>query len=418
MTRTIRRILMAGLVLAPLAATPAFAQWPVGAPTQAGTPITNQASASFKDANENTYTAASNLVTITVSFQAAIDVTDGTTTAVAGTTSNTAQFTLTNQGNDYDSFEVDPATVSDGAKLTVRGYRLGSDPTDLTLAELNTALAGNSYAWSEGVDVWVVYDLAAGTYGGGDVSITLSAKNTKDGSATDAGTVTITPQPARSVKVETNNGSVAGTDLVLPNTATKPTYTVSFSITNTGDDDDTFTLDLTSDAVGATIVSPNVVGGKLTVASGATEVVTVEYATAPSAPRSTVYAISLQATSDSDTNQSVSNAYAITVKTAGLSLVKAAQDAQGGAALTEIAPGISFWYEITVENDNHAHGADAEGVVVTDNLPAQLEYVSLVAPAGWTGSAAGNVVTFTKDGTGTIAKSDPAVKLYIEVKVK
>jgi len=139
MTPILRRLALAGLLLAPLAATPALAQ----TPTPEGTTITNTATATWSDANGNTYTPATASVSVTVGFAAGVDVVSpATATPLSPSTANEQAFVINNGGNGVDSVSV---STTAGAGVTITGYKIGST-TYATLADLNTALAGTPIA--------------------------------------------------------------------------------------------------------------------------------------------------------------------------------------------------------------------------------------------------------------------------------
>ena len=118
-----RRLLPVVAVLAViLAASTAWAQTP------AGTTIRNQASATFEDMSGNTYTATSNEVTTIVLPVFGVSVIpddSGETPPVTPAMSQTAipgqtvyfSYTLTNTGNDDDTFTIEP--LLDGANTTM-----------------------------------------------------------------------------------------------------------------------------------------------------------------------------------------------------------------------------------------------------------------------------------------------------------
>src|SRR3712207_499648 len=80
MTRTlVRRLAAAALLALPLAAAPLGAQ----TPTPEGTVITNTATASWSDANNNSYTPVTASVSVTVGFAAGVDAQSAATVTPA-----------------------------------------------------------------------------------------------------------------------------------------------------------------------------------------------------------------------------------------------------------------------------------------------------------------------------------------------
>ncbi len=104
----------------------AFAQ------TAPGTPITNQATATYSD-GANSYNATSNTVTISVAEIAGITLVaqPPSTTAPIADDTFTVPFVITNKGNDPTTFEIPGiATLSDGTGFTV---------TSITITKVNGA---------------------------------------------------------------------------------------------------------------------------------------------------------------------------------------------------------------------------------------------------------------------------------------
>src|SRR3954464_15670643 len=72
-------------------------------PTPEGTVISNTATVSFTDANNNTYTNVTATVTVTVGFVAGIDVAGAASvTPASPSTGNLLTFTVQNMGNGTD----------------------------------------------------------------------------------------------------------------------------------------------------------------------------------------------------------------------------------------------------------------------------------------------------------------------------
>src|SRR4030081_1063165 len=106
--------------------------------TPEGTVITNQATASWTDANNNTYTSVNASVSVTVGFTAGITTTSAAiVTPASPSTSNNLNFTITNAGNGTDT--IGTVTTSAAAGLTITGYKIGATSYG-TLAALNAAL--------------------------------------------------------------------------------------------------------------------------------------------------------------------------------------------------------------------------------------------------------------------------------------
>lgn len=406
MTRTLRRIALAGAaVLLPLAATAAHAQ----APTPEGTVITNTAEASWTDANGNTYTPVTASVSVTVGFLAGPDVTSPVTvTPSSPSTGNELAFTITNSGNGTDQFSV--ATTA-AAGLTVTGYKVGST-TYATLAELNTALAATNVSAGSSVTVAVVYTVAPGQ-GGQTLPVTLTATSVRTTTASDASTTNVIPVVTAGVNVTPDGANVQR----LPSNGTS--YTQVFTVSNTGNASDTYTLVTQSNGTAVVIVSTTgtgVSGGQVTLASGSSVDVTVTY-TVSSVAASTTDLVTLTATSGTDAAVSDDGTLTVTVIRAALSMTKEAfrdnQTTSINNTTDRVLPNEFIQYRITVTNNG---AAAASTVSITDALPAAVEYVSASGDAGgWTFGETGGTVTATLSGTIAAGASR---HLWIRVRVR
>jgi uncharacterized repeat protein (TIGR01451 family) len=420
MERTLRRIALAGAFLVPLAAVPAHAQ----GPTPEGTVITNQATASYTDANGNSYTDVTASVNVTVGFLAGPDVSSpATVTPASPSTGNELAYTITNGGNGTDQFSVG---TSAGAGVTITGYKLGST-TYTTLAELNTALAGTNVAQGGTVTVTVVYTVAPGQ-GGSTIPVSLTATSIRDDTKSDSSSTDVEPPVSASVNVTPDGATVSR----LPSNGTS--YTATFTVQNTGNASDTYSLGAVSGNTGVVTIDgisgTGVSGGQVTVAAGSSATVTVTYTVEDVAAGSTS-TITFTATSGNDGTESDDGSLTVTVIRAALSMTKVAykenqttviDPAAAAAADRTVIPGETFYYLITVTNTGAAAASDVE---VTDVIPAELR-------AGFAAAAASDNVgdfdfvydaaTFTLTATlnGTLAASgDPgdSASFWIEVTV-
>src|SRR5690242_536431 len=130
-------------------------------PPPEGTVITNTATVSFTDANNNTYTNVTASVSVTVGFVAGIDVAGAATATPASPTSGAQlTFTVQNIGNGTDHVQV-AENISVAGVITVTGY-VYSGTTYASIAALNTALAGGAgVAQGATITIKVNYDVAA-----------------------------------------------------------------------------------------------------------------------------------------------------------------------------------------------------------------------------------------------------------------
>jgi uncharacterized repeat protein (TIGR01451 family) len=402
------RLLSLALMLAAFASRGAFAQ----SPTPEGTVITNTASVSWTDANTNTYTAVTASVNITVGFLAGIDVTGSATAGPASpSTGNTLSFPIQNIGNGVDTVQIpsDP-TISVGGVVTITGYVYSGTPY-ATRALLNTALLSVQLAQNASLTVQVKYDVASNK-GGVATVLTLTAASKRTPATTDSQATTITPTQAYGVAVTPDGGQSL---TKLPSNGTN--YSFTFTVTNTGNGTDGYSLVASHPNSAVTIVSVNGVAGSSTsisgVASGAPASIAVVYSVGNVAAGSTDNVV-LTATSAGDNSQTDAGYADLTVIRPALSMAKAAyRDNQttllGGGDV--VLPGEYIQYKVTITNN----GAAAATVVqITDAMPAEVTYQSATQDAAtWTFSLSGT--TLTADLTGALA---PAASRFIWIRVR
>lgn len=401
----LRRLALAGLLLAPLAASPALAQ----APTPEGTVITNTATATWTDANGNTYSPATATVSVTVGFAAGIDVSSAATaTPLSPSTANEITYTIANVGNGADPVSV---STTAGAGASVTGYKIGAT-TYATLAELNTALAGMPVSAGGNVQVTVVYTVAAGQ-AGQTIPLTLTATSTRTPAVSDASTTNLSPIAVAGISVTPDGGTVSR----MPSNGTQ--YTATFTLTNPGGVAGTFDLAAsTTNGAVLSIVSVNGTAGaagSVTVGAGGTQTVDVVYTVANGAAAGATADLQLAATSSTDPGTTDTGSYTVTVIRAAVSMAKEVfRDDQttaiGGG--DRVLPGEYIQYRITVTNTG---GTAATGVSVSDPLPAQVAYQSTSGDAaGWTISESGGTVTA---GLATLAPAESRF-FWIRVQVR
>ena len=374
-----------------LLATLATAQSAGAQATPEGTVITNTATASYTDANGNTYTDATASVSVTVGFLAGIDVTSAATVSPASpSTGNTLPFTIDNTGNGIDT--VGTVNVTAAAGLTITGYSIGAS-NYATLALLQTALNAISLASGGNVVVTVTYDVATGQ-GGATLPIVLTATSKRTPATTDASTTNVTPA--------TNRGVVTTPDAAtidrVPSNGTN--YTYAFSVQNTGNASDIYNLVASSPGAVVSIVSVNGTAGSsstITIASGVTATVNVVYSVSNAAAGST-QALTLTATSQNDALATNPGDVTVRVVKAALTIAKVAYRDNQATVINNttdrVLPGEFIQYRITVTNSGLA---DASSVSITDALPATVTYVSAAADVGadWSINQAAGTVTAT-----------------------
>lgn len=430
MRRMMTQAVATALVLTASAASSAWAQ-ANGTPTRAGTEIKNTATASFTDANGNTYNDVTAEVTLVVAFVAGPTV-DGPTAAPTPTspsTGNRLTYTLINMGNDFDGFQL---TVTPGPGITVTGYEFnGTVYPDL--ASLNTELAkvenrvdyvGNADGNPTSLEVVVIYDVAPNQ---GNTTITVEAGSTRDGGSVGIEGTDIYPVATYAVVVDWVDSLQARLPSADPATQIyEAHFTVEVPATASGG---TFDLAVVASHPELTIVSVNGTtgsNGTVAVASGSTETVVVRYTIASNAAAGLEAVLTLTATLQVDPVINSSASTIVRVIRPAITFTKAAHldDGSGNAPAaaqisSEVEPGAVIWYRLTVTNAN-ADAAPAVDVKVEDVLPDALEFLAVVAEVGnWTFSTdqSGAVTTVTATLNGQLAVGGSA-SFLIKVRVR
>ena len=392
-------------------ATLAAAQSAGAQATPEGTVITNTATASYTDANGNTYTNATASISVTVGFAAGVDVVSPASVSPASPSSGNQQdFTVNNTGNGIDQVSV---AVTTAAGLTNVAYKY-SGTTYATLAALNAVLAGVNTAAGSAITVSVMYDVASGK-GGATMPITLTATSVRTPATSDASTTNVTPATAGSVAVTPDGANVDR----LPSNGTQ--YSQVFPVQNTGNASDIFNLVATANpGTTISIVSVNGTAGAsstVSVASGATANVTVVYTVGNVAAGSTDQLI-LTATSTNTPAQNNTGDVTVRVVKAALSMTKVAYRDNQTTAINNttdrVLPGEFIQYKITVTNGGLA---SASTVSITDALPAAVTYNAASGDIGADWSISQLAGTVTANLTPALA-STVSRFIWIRVQVK
>jgi uncharacterized repeat protein (TIGR01451 family) len=404
MIKSFARLAAAG-VLALAVAAPAVAQstdteFTRTGLTREGTQITNVATATYTDANNNSYAQLSASATVTVGYLANLDIAATETQAPAGPSQdNTLTLVVTNNGNGTDFIRLG-ADVPDGAtnvRYEVNGVTYGS------LADLNAALATLAIEADGILVITVIYDVLD-NYGGVPLPLETtitSIRGPGQPGGSDSTTTIITPVRTDGVNVAPDGA----TSSRLPSNGTS--YTETYTVTNTGNATETYDL-LGSFPLGAvmTIVSVNGTSGSgstLTLAASASASVTVVYTVADNAAAGTSNLLTLTATAQSNGTITDDGTINVTVIRPAVTMAKVAF--QNGRTVEfgtgTVLPGQFIEYRITVTNGGTTH---AQAVVISDELPAQVEFVSTEGDveADWTivrSGTGGSTVTATLAGT-------------------
>ncbi len=404
MRQTLRRVALAGLLMAPFALIGGTAA--AQTPTAEGTVITNTATASYTDANNNTYTNVTASASVTVGFLAGPDASSPVSvTPASPRTGNELGFTVTNTGNGVDSVT---AAFTVGTGVTVTGYKVGGN-TFSTLTELNTFLAGQGIPAGSSITVTVVYTVAPGR-GGQTTPVSMTATSRRTPGTSDSSTTNVIPGVSAGVVVTPDGGTIQR----LPSNGTQ--YSQVFTVQNTGNASDTYTLAAAAGSGAAvTIVSVNGTagtGGSVTIASGGQTTVTVVY-TVGNVAAGTSDQVRLTATSANTATTTDNGFINVQVIRAAIAMTKEAfRDNQTTAigASDRVLPGEYIQYRITVTNTG---GAQANTVSVSDPLPAQVTYVSTSSDsAGWTlGQSSGTV-------TGSLTSLAPGATRFFWIRVQ
>jgi len=403
MIRSITRVALGGLMSLALAA-PVLAQststdFTLNGLTREGTQIVNTATATYTDANGNSYDQLSASVTVVVGFLANLDVLTQQTQAPNGpSTDNTLNVTITNNGNGTDIIQLN-TTIPDG--ITNVRYQLDGVIYN-SLAELNAVINVGGFAADAVITVTVLYNVLDG-FGGQQLNFEVSVASTRapdQAGGSDSSTTIITPVRNDGVNVAPDGA----TSERLPSNGT--VYSETFTISNTGNASETFNLaaSLPAGAV-VSIVSVNgTAGANSTITIGASQsaTVTVTYTVANDAAAGTANMLTLTATAQSNPSITDDGTIQITVIRPSVTMTKEAY--QNGRTVVfgsgAVLPGQFIEYKITVTNSGTT---TAQDVVITDALPIQVNYVSAEGDAGnWIigrSGTGGNTVTATLNET-------------------
>lgn len=234
-----------------LASSQAFA---LGTP--AGTPITNQATVDYEDANGNPLQTLSNIVTTTVSQVGAVDVSPNNATSASPGDTVPYLHTVTNNGNGGDTIDL-TASSSQGWTVTLYVddgdgvFEPGTDDLPATDSDADTTPDTGALAADGTLDIWAAVDVPAGAANGTVDTTTVTGTSSFDtnvsGSATDTTTITApTLSVVKSVSpagnqppgttltysiVVTNNGAATANLVVLTDPIPANTTYVGGSIT-------------------------------------------------------------------------------------------------------------------------------------------------------------------------------------------
>jgi len=363
------------------------------AQTPEGTVITNTATATFSDANNNVYAAVNASVSVTVGFQAGIDVIPptGPFNPASPSTGNTLDFYVKNVGNGTDGVTISEV-IGTPTVITVTGY-LYNAVNYANLGLLNAALGGaaDSIVQGDSIAIQVIYDVPAGQ-GGNNTDYTLTATSNRDVGTSDSELINIAINAAFGVAVTPDAPTPVSQLPSVPPTG--PIYSQIFAVQNTGNAPDSYTL--VASTPGVLITNIALPGGSPIgpIAVGASINVTVQYQVDSTVAAGSTGDLILTATSVGDVGQSDAGTINLTRVTPAITMTKEVFRADSLTAIGAgtVVPGEVIWYRITVTNSG---SADADPLSVADVLPGQVTYISNVpdVAADWTIVEAAGTVT-------------------------
>ena len=377
----------------------------VAAQTPEGTVIHNMATATYTDANNNTYAAVSGSVDVTVGFLPGIAVTDLTPSPspASPSTADTLHFVVANPGNGTDSVAISD-NISVAGIITVTEYRYAGT-SYATLADLNLALSGVGIPEAGSIAIQVIYDVALNK-GGLNTHYTLTATSRRSPSTSDNKFSSITPSQVFCIGSCSGGGGGGGggsSDGVIVNGAHDlqklpgNNYTITFTVANGGNGTDQVDLIAWHRPAGhLTILSVNGVAGdsaRITLGPQSWQTISVVYNVADQV--GAVDSLDLKGRSVGDPTASSHDYARITVVKPNLTLSKVAVFDDGSPITSTVLPGQIVRYRVTVTNDGTT---DATSVQVTDALPAQVTYLTGGITTGWTVSVSGQNVTADYNG--------------------
>lgn len=251
------------------------ALWPASAHAQgtpSGTVISSQASMTYTDANNNSYTALSNTVTATVTSVFSVLMTCASDQSANSNTTAFYACTVTNNGNAPNTFAL--AGNSQHAWVTALyaddGAGAGGTASDgiHTSGETNVTASSGSIDADTSYKFFLAVTVPSGTVNGGTSVSTLTATGSGDSGTADNITVTVTTTakaPALTVEKRVRNFTLSGS--FNTTASAKPAETLEYQVrvTNNG------TVDATGVALQQNIDSNlSFVAGSLWVGPAAT----------------------------------------------------------------------------------------------------------------------------------------------------
>ena len=319
-------------------------------------------------------------------------------------------FDVENSGNGVDTIQVDVSwTNGTNVIASVQGYRLEAGVVDTVFAnlvDLNAYLEDLELDAGESMRITLEYTTGAGS-GGLNADVTLEATSLRDAN-TDSDDVNVAPSLTGTINV-TDASDVSR----LPSGGANPTYSVTFPVYSSLAGTVNVVLNAAVDgtnAAGITIVSVNGQAGQADTVQftyNSTQNITVVYTVANNAAGAASQ-ISLSADGGvSNDSESIT----VTIVKPTLTVTKQVFTDSGltTPVSSNVLPGQTLYYRIAVTNTGTA---DAANLVIEDELPEEVSYVS----ASQVGALSG--VNISEDnGTVTVTRATHGVGATLVVRV-
>lgn len=367
------------------------------AATAAGTAITNQATATYVDAQSKPQTATSNTVVTTVQQVASLTLTAGTAKNAAAGTQVAYSHTVTNTSNGADTFNL---TSTNTGAFTMAGVQFFADANGDGVADSATPITSTGVVPAGSTFKFVVVGtLPAGTAGATN-AITVTATSAFTGSvkadATDTTTIAASAQIDITANTPGGLGTGAGAEaaaVVTNTTAAGTTTRFTLVLNNSGASPDTFNLQTALDAAmanqtlptGWTVVWKDAGGSvitNVTVAANSNKQIFADVTVPAGTADGTTNLFFRVISPTSGVSDIIHEAVTVAAVTSQVTLTKAqaldancdgnADTAFSNAPIsTGAVPGACIRYQITATNSG---AAAATFVVIHDTIPANTTY--------------------------------------------
>jgi uncharacterized repeat protein (TIGR01451 family) len=265
--KTMKYLFLAGLLAALCLPVPTALAAPPG-------PITNVATATFRDANANIFTALSNTTTVTVTSVYTVSVTSPPNASGGQNTVVYYPYTVTNTGNDNNTFTLDAVTGSALPNNWAATIYFDADAS-LTFTAGDTITASTGLLAPAGIYrllVGVAIPLTAPN--GAQDDTTLNVNGTGAGAAATAqdNVVTVVVAPNLSVVKDVRNVTTAGAFGLTANAVPAQILEYRLTVNNGGDAAATAVVLTDPDHTWTTFVSGSIWIGSNGATSGAPNV--------------------------------------------------------------------------------------------------------------------------------------------------